>query len=190
MCLVLSGCVTDLPVKVAEADISGTLVVGRVITVITGELRRIYPPELRSFELINTDSRERFKVYVKSQDEYFSISLPAGPYEINRVQISEGPFLSIADFTVGFVVRPDVMTFLGTWRFGVDSPRYGRRVKVSMIRDEQDQKSAQQFVKGSYPAFDGRPMVTMIPEPTHEDVRLFEVRPYPNFPRYFRRHWW
>lgn len=190
MCLLLSGCVTELPVKVVGFDVSGTLVVGRVVTAITGESRRIYLPELRSFEVINTDSRERFKIDVKSKDQYFSISLPAGPYEINRVQISEGPFLSIADLTGGFVVSPDVMTFLGTWRFGVDSPKYGRRVKVSMIRDEQDQKLAQQFVKDFYPAFDSRPMVTIIPEPTHEDVRLFEVRPYPNFPRYFRRHWW
>ena len=71
MCLLLSGCVIDLPVKVAETDISGTLVIGRVNTAITGESQRIYLPELRSFEVINTDSRERFKIDVKSKDQYF-----------------------------------------------------------------------------------------------------------------------
>jgi hypothetical protein len=188
--MILSGCATELPVRVAEADVSGTLVVGRVVTLITGELQRIYSPVLRSFEVTNRESQERFKVYVKSEDKYFSLSLAPGHYEINRVQISEGPFLSMAHLTVSFVLKPDVMTFLGTWRFGVDSPKYGRRVIVSMIYDEQDQKRAQQFVKDSYPAFYTRPMVTLIPNPSHEEARLFEVMPYPNYPRYFRRHWW
>jgi hypothetical protein len=188
--LSLSGCATELPVTVAEADVSGTLVVGRVITIITGELQRIYTPELRSFELISTESHERFKVSVKSEDGYFSLSLPPGRYEINRVQISEGPFLSMAQLTGSFVIGPDVVNFIGTWRFGVDSPKYGRRVVVSMIHDAQDQKRVRQFVKDSYPTFDARPMVTLIPEPSHEQVRLFEVMPYPNYARYFRRHWW
>jgi hypothetical protein len=69
--MALSGCATELPVAVAEADVSGTLVVGRVVTTITGESQRVYSPELRSFELINTESEERFKVYVKSEDEFF-----------------------------------------------------------------------------------------------------------------------
>jgi len=33
-------------------------------------------------------------------------------------------------------------------------------------------------------------VVVLIPEPSHEQARLFEVMPYPNYPRYFRRHWW
>jgi len=188
--MTLSGCATVLPMTVTAADVSGTLVIGRVVTTITGESQRVYPPELRSFEVINTDSEERFKVYVQSEDEYFSLSLPPGHYKINRVQISEGPFLSMAQLTVSFVLKPDVMTFLGTWRFGVDSPKYGRQVMVSMIHDEQDQKRAQQFVKDSYPTFDAKPMVILIPEPSQEQARLFEVMPYPNVARYFRRHWW
>src|ERR1041384_8830101 len=95
LCLVLLGCATDLPMTVAEADVSGTLVVGRVVTVITGESQRMYAPALRSFEVINTESRERFKVDVQSADEYFSISLPAGHYELNSFHISEGPLLSL-----------------------------------------------------------------------------------------------
>ena len=160
--MALSGCATELPVTVAEADVSGTLVVGRVVTTITGESQRVYSPELRPFELINTESEERFKVYVKSEDEFFSLSLPPGHYKLNRVQISEGPFLSMAQLTGSFVLKPDVMTFLGTWRFGVDSPKYGRQVMVSIIHNEQDQKRARQFVKDSYPTFDTGPMVILI----------------------------
>jgi hypothetical protein len=190
LCLTLSGCATELSVTVAEADVSGTLVVGRVVTIITGELQRVYAPELRSFEVVNTESQERFKVDVQSEDEYFSLSLPPGHYELNRVQISEGPFLSMAQLSASFVLKPGMMTFLGTWRFGVDSPKYGRQVVVSMIHDEQDQARAQQFVKDTYPTFNAGSLVMLIPEPSHEEARLFEVMPYPRYPNYFRRHWW
>ena len=188
--LIFSGCATDLPVTVAEADVSETLVVGHVVTLLTGELQRIYTPALRSFEVINTDSHERFKVEVQSEDEYFSLSLPPGHYELNRVQISEGPFLSMAQLSAAFVIQSEVMTFLGTWRFGVDSPKYGRQIAVSMIYDEQDEERAQQFLKDAYPTFQAKSLVTMLPQPSHEETRLFEVMPYPRYSRYFRRHWW
>jgi hypothetical protein len=190
LCLILSGCATELPVIVAAADVSGTLVVGRVVTNITGESQRIYAPELRSFEVINTENQERYKVYVQSVDEYFSLSLPPGNYELSRVQISEGPFLSMAQLSAGFALKPDVMTFLGTWHFGVDSPKYGRQVVVSMTCDEQDQERAQQFVKDTYPTFNARSPVMLVLEPSHEEARLYEVMPYPRILGYFRRHWW
>jgi hypothetical protein len=190
LCLTLFGCATELPVTVAEADVSGTLVVGRVVTVITGESQRVYVPTLRSFEVVNTGSQERFKVDVQSEDGYFSLSLPPGYYELNRVQISEGPFLSMAQLSAGFVLESDVNTFLGTWRFGVDSPKYGRYVVVSMIHDGQDQERARRFIKETYPTFNARSLVMLSPEPSHEEARLFEVMPYPRYSRYFRRHWW
>lgn len=190
LCLVLSGCATDLPMTVAEVDISRTLVVGRVVTIITGESQRLYAPELRSFEVINSESQERFKVSVQSADGYFSLSLPPGHYELNRLQISEGPFLSMAQLSASFALKPNVMTFLGTWHFGVDSPKYGRQVVVSMTYDEQDQERARQFVKDTYPTLNVRPAVMLVPEPSHEEVRLYEVMPYPHIVGYFRRHWW
>ena len=190
LCLALSGCATELPVTVAEAEIAGTLAVGRVVTVITGESQRMYAPELRSFELINMESGERFKVDVQSEDEYFALSLPPGPYELNRVQISEGPFLSMAHLRGGFAVKSDEITFLGTWRFGVESPQYGRHVVVSMIHDEHDQERAQQFIESTYPNLSKEPLVTLLPDPSHEETRLYEMMPYPRYSRYFRRHWW
>ena len=186
----LSGCATELPVTVAEADVSETLVVGRVVTIITGESQRIYAPALRSFEVVNTESQERFKVDVQSADGYFSLSLPAGHYELNRLQISEGPFLSMAQLSASFSLKPDGMTFLGTWHFGVDSPKYGRHVVVSMTYDEQDQERARQFVKDTYPTLKTKSSVMLIPEPSHEKVRLYEVMPYPHIVGYFRRHLW
>ena len=175
---------------VAEADVSKTLVVGRVVTIVTGESQRLYAPELRSFEVINSESQERFKVSVQSADGYFSLSLPPGRYELNRMQISEGPFLSMAQLSASFALKPNMMTFLGTWHFGVDSPKYGRHVVVSMTYDEQDQERAKQFVKDTYPALNAGPAVMLVPEPSHEEVRLYEVMPYPHIVGYFRRHWW
>jgi hypothetical protein len=58
------------------------------------------------------------------------------------MQISEGPFLSMAQCTGSFVLEPEVMTVLGTWRFGVDSPKYGRQVMVSMIHDGQESEAS------------------------------------------------
>jgi hypothetical protein len=190
LCLILSGCAIELPVTVAQPDVSGTLVVGRVVTSITGESQRIYPPELRSFEVINMENQERYKVDVQSADEYFSLSIPPGHYELSRVQINEGPFLSMAELSASFVLKPDVTTFLGTWHFGVDSPKYGRQVVVSMTYDEQDQERAKHFVKDTYPTFNARSPVTLVPEPSHEEARLYEVMPYPRVLGYFRRHWW
>jgi hypothetical protein len=175
---------------VSATDLSGTLVVGRVVTNITGEMQRIYAPELRSFEVINMENQERFRVDVHSADEYFALTLPPGTYELNRVQISEGPFLSLAQLSASFVVEPSVMTFLGTWHIGVDSPRYGRQVVVSMTHDEEDQERARQFIKDTYPTYPARAPVMLIPEPSHEEARLYEVMPYPRILGYFRRHWW
>jgi hypothetical protein len=188
--LSLSGCATQLPMTVAEADVAGSVVMGRVLTMITGKSQRVYPPKLRSFEVINTESQERFNVDVQSEDGHFSLSLPAGRYELNRLQISEGPFLSMAHLSASFVLLPDALTFLGTWRVGVDSPKYGRQVVISIIHDERDEERVQQFVQDMYPTLRARFLVVQIPEPSHEVARLFEVMPYPRYSRYFRRHWW
>jgi hypothetical protein len=59
-----------------------------------------------------------------------------------------------------------------------------------MIQDERDQERAQQFVKDTYPSLKARSLAMLIPEPSHEVARLFEVMPYPRNSRYFRRHWW
>ena len=136
------------------------------------------------------ENQERHKVDVQSADGYFSLSIPPGHYELSRVQINEGPFLSMAELSASFVIKPDVTTFLGTWHFGVDSPKYGRQVVVSMTYDEQDQERAKHFVKDTYPTFNARSPVTLVPEPSHEEARLYEVMPYPRVLGYFRRHWW
>jgi hypothetical protein len=188
--LFLSGCVTELPVTVDSTDGSEALAVGRVTTVLTGERRRIYEPMLRTFELENQQTHERFRVDVQSDDEQFILSLPPGKYELNRIQISEGPFMSMAHLSASFDLEQRAITYLGTWRFGVDSPRYGRMVVLSIVVDEESRDQAEQIIKHKYPAHESHTVVTVLPNPAENETRLYEVMPYPRYPRYFQRHYW
>ena len=36
----------------------------------------------------------------------------------------------------------EAVTYLGTWRFGIDSPQYGRMVSVSVVSDGEDRAEA------------------------------------------------
>lgn len=188
--IILTGCVTELPAIVESADGATTLVVGRVTTLLTGERKRIYEPALRTFELENHQTHERFRVDVQSDDEQFTLSLPPGKYALNRIQISEGPFMSMAQLSASFDVEQGAITYVGTWRFGVDSPRYGRMVVLSMVIDQEDRAQAEQTIKEKYPAHEIHPIVTVVLDPAESEARLYEVMPYPRYPRYFQRHYW
>jgi hypothetical protein len=103
--IVLNGCATELPATTDSIDSPATLVVGRITTVLTGERKRIYEPMLRTFELENQQTHERFRVNIQSDDEQFALSLPPGKYELSRIQISEGPFMSMAQLSSSFTLE-------------------------------------------------------------------------------------
>ena len=184
------GCATELPSLVAEPEVDSPLVLGRVLVVVTGERRRIYGPELRSLEFESQLTHERFKVEVKSENRHFVIALAPGDYRLNRVQISEGPFMSMAEVSAAFSVHADGVTYVGTWRFGVDSPRYGRRVACSMVMNSDDWSVAQAFLVKQYPGWKDAHVTSVPPVPSTMEARLYEVMPYPRYPTYFRRHNW
>ena len=186
--LSMSSCVTELPSRVDQDQVAGSLVVGRVITVLTGERSRRYVPQMRFLELEDKDSKQRFQVDIESPDQRFAIDLPSGKYRLNRVQISEGPFMSMADLDMTFSVEAGAITHVGTWRFGVESPRYGRNVIVSIVPEER--AMARTLLNGQYPTFNESSMVERLPQPSQTEARLYEVMPYPRISRYFRRQWW
>jgi hypothetical protein len=188
--LVLTGCATEVPLTADSTDTGAALVVGRVTTVLTGERKRIYEPMLRTFELENQQTHERVRVDVQSDDAQFALSLPPGRYELSRIQINEGPFMSMAQLSASFALEQGAVTYLGTWRFGVDSPRYGRMVVLSMVVDEEDRAQAEQIIKQKYPIHETHSVVTLLPDPAESEARLYEVMPYPRYPRYFQRHYW
>ncbi|MBX3331329.1 MAG: hypothetical protein KF722_13050 [Nitrospira sp.] len=186
----ISSCATELPSPVNQDQVTSSLVVGRVITVLTGERSRRYLPQMRFLELEDQDSQQRFQVEIESPDQHFAIDLPSGKYRLNRVQISEGPFMSMANLDMTFSVEAGVITHVGTWRFGVDSPRYGRMVVASVIADHAEAAGARDFLNDQYPTLDRRSIVERLPQPAQMEARLYEVMPYPRYSRYFRRHWW
>jgi len=186
----LSACVNEFPAVPQEEITQAGLTVGRVRAVLTGERGRRYEPTVRFFEVENRQTKERFTVDIQSANERFIVPLAPGEYELTRVQINEGPFLSIAELGSTFSIGPDPVTYLGAWDFGVDSPRYGRMVSVSMVNDEEDRAEALETLSLNNPSLDGRGVATVLPNPPQVRTRLFEVMPYPRVPRYFRRHWW
>ncbi|UVT14934.1 MAG: hypothetical protein H8K04_13975 [Nitrospira sp.] len=188
--LSVAGCATELPPLVHQDEVTGSLVVGRVLAVLTGERSRRYMPQVRFLELENQGSLKRFQVEIESPDQRFAVSLPPGMYQLTRVQISEGPFMSMADLSMALSVDAEAITYVGTWRFGVESPRYGRMVAVSVVADQAETARVRDFLDDQYPAFDRRSIVETLPKPSQMEARLYEVMPYPRYSRYFRRHWW
>lgn len=186
----LWGCVTQLPPMIDPYEVTESLVVGRVVTVLTGDRSRKYRPTIRFMELEDHASHKRFQVELNSHDQYFAVNLPSGQYRLTRVQIAEGPFMSIADVSMTLVVHAAGITYVGTWRFGVDSPHYGRLIVVSMFADQAETAQTQNFLDDHYPTLKGSLMIEALPQPAQMEARLYEVMPYPRYPRYFRRQWW
>ena len=190
LCAGLWGCVTEVPTAVQPEDGRMTLVAGRAIAVITGDRARKYGPEVRRVELLQRQTGVRYSVMVGGDNKTFAFFLPVGEYEIARVQISEGPFLSIAQLASSFSIGGESIAYVGTWRFGVDSPRYGRMVLVSMIADDELQPLIEETIRAQYPNFATESLTTVIPLPAETETRLYEVLPYPRVQKYFQRHNW
>ena len=175
---------------VVEAPESGKpIAFGKTVVVLTGETSRSYLPKMRFMELMNRQTLQRYNVEVQSDDKMFVLQLPAGEYALTRIQISEGPFMSMADYDSTFRVGAESITYLGTWRFGIDAPRYGRMVVLSAVQDQQEEKVARQALFDQYPTLAGKKVAAVLPNPNETETRLYEVMPYPRYPTYFRRQW-
>ena len=191
MFLSIDGCITDASTVTSPPDDSrNILLLGQVVTVLTGERGRKFEPAVKEIELIEQSTGTRYRIPVGGMDNRFAVFLPPGRYEMTRVKIHEGPFLSIAVLASSFPVEDGPPIFVGTWRFGVESPRYGRMVSVSRVLDEQGRQQAENEIRDRYPAFPSGPIVTVLPQPAEMQSRLYEVAPYPRISRYFRRHNW
>ncbi|HEX3203776.1 MAG TPA: hypothetical protein VHQ67_03420 [Nitrospiraceae bacterium] len=186
----MASCATNLSPDLEEAATDRPLVIGRAVTVLLGPTTRWYTPAVRFIELINEATGERFQIEMQADDRSFVLAIPAGSYALSRVQVSEGPFMSMANLSIEFTVSAEHTTYVGTWRFGIDIPKYGRKILVSMIDDEQSRIDIEHRFIDHYPEWADRPVVTDLPRPSMTETRLYEVAPYPRYPRYFRRHWW
>jgi hypothetical protein len=186
--LTMWACATTLPSLVDSTQVRGGLVVGRILTALTGDRSRRYLPQMRFLELEEQDSQKRFQVEIESPDQHFAIDLPPGSYRLTRVQISEGPFMSMAELTMTFSVDPGVINYVGTWRFGIGSPRTIRELVTSVLADQAETNRARDFLHERYPSFSETSMVERLPQPSQLEVRLYEVQPYPRYRQLFCRH--
>ena len=186
----LIHCTAGGMIEPAGTAEKSSLVVGRAFTILTGPTNRWYEPQVRFFELVQRTTEERIRIDIESDDKLFMLTLPTGRYELTRVQINEGPFMSMADLQATFEVTGEEITYLGTWRFGVDSPRYGRMVVVSAVDDQDERVAAEREAAVRYPERAGVPFKTVLLTPVSLQSRLYEVASYPKVEPYFRRHWW
>src|SRR5689334_14061237 len=179
-----------VPALPDKAQVMGPVTIGRVLAVNTGERTRRYQPEVRHFDVEDRRTKERFSIQIDARNGQFVVPLSMGDYLLYRVQITEGPFMSMADLEIPFSVGKGPVSYAGTWKFGVGSPGYGRMVAVSIVFNQQELDQTLDFLRDEYPALAQQPIEEMRFEPHPAVVRLFEVMPYPRIHRYFRRHWW
>src|SRR5690349_7671937 len=138
-----AACATMVTALPERLDETRTIVMGRAVTVLLGPTTRWYGPAVRFIDLVDRGTGQRYRVMLESQDRHFILQLPPGDYELSRVQISEGPFMSLADLHEIFTVQPDRVTYVGTWRFGIDIPKYGRTLLVSMSENDETRREAE-----------------------------------------------
>lgn len=96
----------------------------------------------------------------------------------------------MAQLSDSFSIGNEPIVFVGTWRFGVDSPRYGRMALVSMMAEDAIREQAEHTVRTQYPTLAAEPLITANPLLAKMETRLYEVLPYPRYPKYFQRDVW
>src|ERR1044071_8966571 len=106
-----TSCVTRVPAEEPAAIEPGaTVIVGHVITVLTGPSNRWWSPELRFFEIVHAGTGERTQVMVESDDAWFTVRVKPGDYQLVRLQVSEGAFLANAGPIIRFTAAPGEVT--------------------------------------------------------------------------------
>ena len=88
---------------------------------------------------------------------------------------------------MAFSVDAGVITHVGTWRFGVGTPRTIRELVTSVISDETERTGARGFLNERYPNFSETSMVEKLPQPSQMEARLYETEPYPRYRKMFCR---
>jgi hypothetical protein len=183
--IAVAGCATTLHPLPAGQPVRSPVVFGRIHTVLLAPSNRWYVPQLDAMELHRMDTGERFEIEMQPPEEWFTVALPAGRYEVMRVRVQEGPFRSIATIGMQFAVAAETVTYVGDWRIGIEAPQQGRMILISAVADRG---TAWAEFRSRHPG-STEEFVTSLPDPTVLEERLYEVEPYPRY-RYFRRHWW
>lgn len=172
-----------VPLPTAFPD-TPTLVFGKVQVNLSGPTNRGFVPVIEFAELYNRDTGEGFRIDFRTNQSLFILPLAEGHYELTRIQIAEGAFRSMAQFSSSFHVQKDRLTYVGTWLFSVAPPYYDRAVTLTV---SSEFTKAIEELNAKYPDRPSRVDQSMLPAPQVQETRLYEVMPYPRV-KYYRRH--
>ncbi len=179
--LVLYGC-TATQRGVSESSSEHAFVFGYVHVVTDGPNPRRFPTHLRFVSLSNMDSGEKYRIDIHSNADLFSHHLPIGHYSVDRVQFNEGPFMAESHVHIEFQVPHRKATYIGIWKFEVETPRTVRLVRIHVV--EGDPAISQKFPLG--PVSKRTPIETILPQPNFIEVRVFPVAPNPKIKYFYR----
>lgn len=174
-----TGCVSAVS---SPDQTTHELAFGSVQVEIKGPNPRIYPAKLRFFFLTNQETGARSRVNVNPESGVFSVRLPTGPYVVDRLQFSEGPFRVESHVQLTFQVPEKKLAYLGSWHIELETPRTIRGVTIRILEGEADFSKKFSAELG----LERTPIVTVLPKPETFETRGFMVDGQPNA-RYFRR---
>lgn len=180
----VASCVRTLPAVPETVGGGESLAVGHVQTALIGSTTRWWPPELRFFEVTHAASGQRFRIEVDLADGWFLVPLPPGTYGLDRAIFDEGAFQEATQLGLTFEVMAQGVTYVGTWRFGLETPQVQRELLWSAIA-EPDEVIRETLLP--WTVLTGDLLSTHLPEPSVGATRLYEVPPYPRV-WFFRRH--
>ncbi len=184
-CFLLTACATSEIKEMKETENDKSVVVAFVQVEPTEPFFRLHQAEalVQFFDMKNTKTGEWTRVHMSGRANRFVTWLSPGGYELVRLQIGEGPFLSETYMNMRFDVHPEKTNYLGIWRIRIDAPKTVRMVQVDVLADAPDWD----LMMSLHPELGEKPLVASLAQPVTIQNRLFAVAPLQPRAKYFYR---
>jgi len=185
VCLLLTACAT-LETKELEVGSKNESVAIALIQVEPTEpFFRMHQAEalVRFFDVKNTKTGQWTRVQMTGKAKRFITRLSPGRYELVRLQIGEGPFLSETYMNMSFEVHAEKTNYLGIWRLRVDPPKTVRMLQLDVLAEAPDWD----LMVALYPELGEKALVASLAQPVTNQNRLFAVAPSQPRAKYFYR---
>ena len=140
-------------------------------------------------ELAQRQTGERYRVTIDADDKAFECFLPDGQNNLTRLQIIEEPFLSIAQLSDSFPLGNEPIVFVGLGDLVLI-----RRAMTHGARVNDGRRRYPRADRARYPnavSYSRRcPLDHRYSLPRKMETRLYEVLPYPRYPKNFQHRLW
>ena len=185
VCLLLTACATSETKELRGTNQDTSVVVAFIQVEPTEPFFRMHQAEalVQFFDVKNTKTGEWTRVHMSGKAKRFVTWLPPGGYELVRLQIGEGPFLSETYMNMSFDVHAEKTNYLGIWRLRIDAPKTVRMVQVDVLADAPDWD----LMVSLDPELGENPLLTSLAQPVTNRNRLFAVAPLQPRAKYFYR---